>query len=321
MKDKIKNFLSEKFHLKIIPNSAEKEIKTISFPIFYPILGLFIVLIIFISLFIGLENYKTKYESVQTKIKTAKNIASENKFLKKELISLKNDTADLRNSLLLLNEYQHNVYKMLKNEDLNIQNLDIKDLNNLNLPQGGLFKSFEINNKEDLIKNIKTNLSLLEKEIPVQNKRLAEFENSLKKQKKKNRARPNIWPLVDKGEGYISSNFGPRSDPKTKQNAFHEGIDIAVWYNTPVLSTAYGKVVHVGWKGGYGRTVIVDHSQGYKTIYAHLNAYKVKKGEYVKRGDIIALTGNSGRSTGPHLHYEVIFNSQVKNPLDYIGGR
>lgn len=328
MKEKIKNFLLQKFHLKIVPDSAEKNIKTFSLTALYPVLGFLSLILILTSLFIGLGTYKIKYDSTQNQIKEAQKTAAENKSLKKELVKLKSDTDNLRNSLVMLNEYQHNVYQMLKNEDFDLKeedfklkDLELKDLDKPNLPQGGVFKSYEIKNQADLIKNIKMNLSLLKKEIPVHNKRLAKFENKIEEQKIKNRARPSIWPLADNGDGYISSHFGPRSDPKSHQNAFHEGLDIAVWYNTPVLAAAYGKVTHVGWKGGYGRAVIIDHGQGYKTLYGHLNGYKVKKGDYVKRGDTIALTGNSGRSTGPHLHYEILVNSKAKNPLDYIGGR
>jgi len=130
---------------------------------------------------------------------------------------------------------------------------------------------------------------------------------------------PKIWPLADDGGSYISSNFGWRIDPMSSQQEYHEGLDIAVWYNTPVLATAPGKVTFVGWNGGYGWSVEINHGHGYSTYYSHLNEIIVSEGEKVDKRQKIALTGNSGKSTGPHLHYEVRVNGVPKNPRKFIG--
>src|SRR5690554_4301122 len=100
---------------------------------------------------------------------------------------------------------------------------------------------------------------------------------------------------------------------------FHEGLDIGTWYNTPVLATADGKVKYAGWKGGYGYVLIIEHGFGNETTYAHLNKIKASKGENVRREQVIALSGNSGKSTGPHLHYEVRKNNIPQNPRNFIG--
>lgn len=130
-------------------------------------------------------------------------------------------------------------------------------------------------------------------------------------------ATPFGWPLKDGGEGYISSGFGFRKDPMTGERVFHEGLDIGTWYGTPVTATADGTVVFAGWQADYGRLIIVDHGYGYQTRYGHNSKIAVKPGDTIKRGTIIGYTGNSGRSTGPHLHYEVRVNGIPRDPVEY----
>ncbi len=123
---------------------------------------------------------------------------------------------------------------------------------------------------------------------------------------------PLITPIDPNSR--ISSNFGRRYDPYTKRPAFHSGVDMVAPYRTPVLSTAPGKVSFAGRRGPYGRLVEVDHGNGFKTRYGHLHRISVKKGEYVDLQQQIGLLGSSGRSTGPHVHYEVWYNGKLRNP-------
>jgi murein DD-endopeptidase MepM/ murein hydrolase activator NlpD len=127
-------------------------------------------------------------------------------------------------------------------------------------------------------------------------------------------ATPSIWPTF----GRVTSGYGWRIHPLTKIRQFHYGIDIANLKGTPVRATADGRVVLAGWQGTYGRIVIIDHGQGFSTRYAHNSTVLVKPGENVKRGQIIALIGNTGRSTGPHLLYEVWYQGKPVNPLLYV---
>lgn len=117
------------------------------------------------------------------------------------------------------------------------------------------------------------------------------------------------WPLSN---NKITSPYGTRS------RGFHSGIDLAAKTGTSVYASAGGKVVLASWYYGYGNCIVIDHGNGIKTRYAHLSAYKVKVGETVSRGQLIALSGNTGNSTGPHLHYEVIVNGSTKNPVNYL---
>ena len=116
------------------------------------------------------------------------------------------------------------------------------------------------------------------------------------------------WP----SSGRITSRFGPRWGER------HSGIDIASSIGTPIKASDGGVVRFTGWSGNYGKLVIIDHENGYSTYYGHCNTIKVKKGQRVARGDVIATVGQTGRTTGPHLHFEVRKNGVPVNPLNYI---
>jgi murein DD-endopeptidase MepM/ murein hydrolase activator NlpD len=125
---------------------------------------------------------------------------------------------------------------------------------------------------------------------------------------------PTLWPV----QGRITGSFGERTDPFSGEGAFHRGVDISSDIGTRVLAPADGVVMYADMMNGYGRAVMVDHGNGISTLYGHLSAFGVSQGEQVHRGDTLGYVGQSGRATGPHLHYEVrIFNTPV-NPHKYL---
>lgn len=125
---------------------------------------------------------------------------------------------------------------------------------------------------------------------------------------------PSVWPA----RGYLSAHFGNRRDPFTGQPDFHPGIDISTPRGTSVQAPADGVVVSTGVRGGYGNAIVVDHGFGIISRYGHLDRFNVKPGQKVRRGDVIGFVGSTGRSTAPHLHYEVWVNDQAQNPIQYI---
>jgi murein DD-endopeptidase MepM/ murein hydrolase activator NlpD len=126
---------------------------------------------------------------------------------------------------------------------------------------------------------------------------------------------PSLRPIVD---GWYSSNFGYRIDPFTGLNSFHEGIDFPAEVGTPVVAAASGKVVTAEWHPAYGKMVEIDHGNGMITRYAHASQLLVKEGDLVVRGQRIASVGSTGRSTGPHLHFEVRLNGTPQNPARFL---
>ncbi len=126
---------------------------------------------------------------------------------------------------------------------------------------------------------------------------------------------PSIRPVPG---GYLNSSFGYRIDPIDNVTRFHHGQDITVKSGTPIYAPASGVVKRAYYAGGFGNHIKLDHGNGYTTLFAHLSKIKVKHGQRVERGEIIGLTGNTGRSTAPHLHYEIHHYGEPKNPLDYF---
>lgn len=125
---------------------------------------------------------------------------------------------------------------------------------------------------------------------------------------------PSIWPT----QGFLTSGFGWRRSPFSGGGRMHKGLDISNRVGTPIWAPARGTVTFVGTDGGYGICVMIDHGNNIVTRYAHLQKALVREGQYVQRGDVIAALGNTGRSTGPHLHYEVIVGGVPVNPMRYI---
>ncbi len=125
---------------------------------------------------------------------------------------------------------------------------------------------------------------------------------------------PSLWPVI----GHLTGTFGERMDPFSGEGAFHTGVDIAAQYGDTVRVSADGIVIEAGDRAGYGRLVVVDHGFGVTTWYGHLSTFNVMVGEQLRRGDTIGNVGVSGRSTGPHVHYEVRINGAPVNPMRYL---
>lgn len=191
---------------------------------------------------------------------------------------------------------QNNLYSM-KIED------KIKDIEEL---------SSKLDDIEEIIglKNDDENLSL-EKRVDIAKMTLSEKMYLLQ-------VVPNGWPLKEKSR--VTARFGYRINPVTKKRQFHRGIDLKASRNTEVIATADGVVRYVKSKnqGDFGRVIIVTHNNGFETVYAHLQKTLSKVGDVLRKGDVLGLSGNSGRSTGPHLHYEVRQASRVYDPIYYM---
>jgi murein DD-endopeptidase MepM/ murein hydrolase activator NlpD len=125
---------------------------------------------------------------------------------------------------------------------------------------------------------------------------------------------PNLWPV----EGQVTGSFGERIDPFNGEGAFHSGVDIGSTYGTQIIAPADGLVTATENMGGYGKAIMIDHGNGISTRYGHLSGFAVTAGQRVQRGDVIGFVGESGRSTGPHLHYEVRINGTPVNPYKYL---
>jgi len=157
-------------------------------------------------------------------------------------------------------------------------------------------------------------LQAMDRDLRLLNDRSAQLEEFFRNQSTLLSSTPSIWPV----RGYLSATFGNRIDPFTSMRDFHTGIDVSTPIGTRVKAPADGVVVSCSDKGAYGNTIILEHGFGIVTRYGHLAGFNVKPGQTVRRGDVIGFVGNTGRSTGPHLHYEVWVRDQAQNPIHYI---
>lgn len=157
-------------------------------------------------------------------------------------------------------------------------------------------------------------LKQLSGDIRLEEVRQQELLQIMRKNREMLASVPSIWPI----EGFITSRFGSRSDPFSGRNELHKGLDISARTGTPVYAPAKGVVSFSGIENGYGNAILVQHGSGITTRYAHLSRRVVNEGQAVQRGDILGYVGTTGRSTGPHLHYEVLLNGVNVNPLRYI---
>jgi murein DD-endopeptidase MepM/ murein hydrolase activator NlpD len=157
-------------------------------------------------------------------------------------------------------------------------------------------------------------LRSLETEASRQEASLRELQEYFDDQKSLLASTPSIWPA----RGWVTSDFGLRLDPYSADREMHGGMDIASQHGQAVVAPSDGTVVFNGTEGGYGKVLVIDHGYGVKTRYGHLSEVFVHLGERVKRGQKVAAVGNTGRSTGPHLHYEVRVNGIAENPRKFI---
>jgi murein DD-endopeptidase MepM/ murein hydrolase activator NlpD len=171
----------------------------------------------------------------------------------------------------------------------------------------------------DLLISTTQKVDQLAAKMYVQSKSFDDVFRMAKNKEKMLAALPAIQPVSNKSLKRISSYYGYRTDPFYKVRKFHEGIDFSAPTGTPIYATGNGRVSYVHYSnGGYGNRLEIDHGFNYKTVYAHLSKFAVKKGEKVRRGQIIGYVGNTGKSTAPHLHYEVRKNNRPVNPIYYF---
>jgi murein DD-endopeptidase MepM/ murein hydrolase activator NlpD len=241
-----------------------------------------------------------------------------------EVKTLKKNNAILRDKFdQLLNQYKRLDERIA---EISSQSHDLRlkaNLEPVNVDQfvgsgGNVFEPIKISSLggyENYIDRIDSYVNSISLKVKLEKNNYEEISSSFKENEKLFEILPAIRPC----EGRIADDFGMRMHPIFRIVRMHNGIDIITDTGTKVYAPGAGVVAYVGWRGGYGLTLEIEHGFGYRTIYAHLENVKVKQGQHLQRGDFIALSGNSGKlSTGPHLHYEVRNNGIALDPRNFI---
>jgi murein DD-endopeptidase MepM/ murein hydrolase activator NlpD len=188
---------------------------------------------------------------------------------------------------------------------------------------GGInrYQNLEGYNNSNLVIETTRRLDILSKQLVVQSKSLDEIHRLAKDKEALLEAIPSIQPIKNEDVIRMASGFGYRTDPFTKKRKKHKGMDFSAKRNTPVYAPSDGVVTRADSRSsGYGKHIRINHGFGYTTLYAHLNKYNVRRGQKVKRGEIIGYVGSTGRSKAPHLHYEVFKDKVQVNPIHFYNG-
>lgn len=210
-----------------------------------------------------------------------------------------------------IGERDDNLYRVILQSD---PSLDKRQTNILNESRYD-----EINglSNEKLIKSTAMKMDLLAKQIYLQSRSFDELVGLLGKREERLLCTPAIQPIMNRDLKQLSSGFGVRVDPIYHTAKMHSGMDFTARVGTPIYATGNGRIQQAGWDSGYGNAVQINHGFGYQTKYAHMSKIKARAGQTVKRGEVIGYVGSTGKSTAPHLHYEVHVNGRPVNPALY----
>lgn len=294
----------KQYLINIIETNTEKSYSLC----FSKLKGLFLCLFLIVLFFLITLPLSQLFLKATKELKI-NHLKNENKLLQEKCLSWQTRTDSI---LLCLNK--------LKKENKKISILSSNSTSNVQYGVGGP-------ETPPILKNINTpnitktdlKLSKIENEINFLSESMLDLKSNISSRLHKIAHYPSIKPVRN---GWISSTFGKRKDPFTNKIVDHPGLDICTEIGTKVIATGAGKVIaikkeYIQFKG-YGKYVIIDHDFGYKTLYAHLSKIMVKKGQKVNRWDVIGLSGNTGKSTSPHIHYGVYYNGIPQDPYNFI---
>ena len=291
------------FSVLIIPRDKGKIFKRKISTTFLYFLSFSFVLLVLVNLFFSFDFFGEVLDRAKLS-----QLEKENKYLESKLEDLNSAILKLKGVMANLMEKEENVRMVfgLPKVDAQLREVGV----------GGPMPRQVSNQSPTVIQVQEAEIELdkLLRQVRFERENFDQIYSDLYDKKKILDHTPSIRPT----EGYISRGFGIRMDPFTGRRQPHLGIDLASDIGTPVYATADGRVSFVGRDPGLGRMIRINHLFGHTTVYAHLSRVEVKRREYVKRGEVIGAVGNTGYSTGPHLHYEVRFRGQPKNPLNYI---
>lgn len=295
---------NDKLCIMIIPHTAK--VKKFSIPSWLPkVVSIAIGLIIlFLSLFIS--NLHNSYESLKEKynIKAAQvnALKAENDKKNFQIFNLKSESDKLREKSAEID------YKLMEIDKLQ---RELEKIAGIQSPSRGklLTKTQGLQDTEST-----DELRILIDTLDLKKKELQDFIVDIEERFEYLETIPDLWPT----HGRLTSKFGMRQNPLGRGRQFHYGIDIANSSGTNIVASAKGIVIFSGYKRGYGRTVILDHENGYKTLYAHNSKVLVSVGDRVEKGQLIAKMGSTGKSTGSHLHFEIHENDKPIDPLTIL---
>jgi len=268
-------------------------------------------------LFVALSSfvfYSFSAHIVQKKEEKQLDSERKNLILQFELLNKRMSRAE--RILFKIQEQNDNTYRRILNVEAMPESMKKAGFGGVN-PYG---KYDGVLNSDLLISTAKR-IDILSKKLAVQSKSFDEIIELAKAREKKLAVIPSVLPLKKDDVQKVGSPFGMRKHPILRVRKMHKGIDLVAKRGAKIMSSGEGVVIKAGRSGGYGKCVKVDHGYGYVSIYAHMSKIKVKEGQKVKHGDLLGLVGSTGRSTGPHLHYEVTIDGKAVDPENFFDSK
>ena len=245
---------------------------------------------------------------------------------KEKILRKEND--DLKENYAVLQQRIEQLQKQMLELEIRDNNVYRSIFESTPIPDSARLKEMEKSkelqlvqrmDESELLKSLKYQLNTLSLRASYQEKSYNEIEGMIKNKEKLLAAIPAIQPVSNKDLRHVASGFGYRIDPVYKVTKFHAGLDFAAPQGTPIYATADGIVKEAGYNaGGYGNHVVINHGYGYETLYGHMYRIKTRVGQKIKRGEVIGYVGSTGKSTGPHCHYEVHKSGQPVDPVYYF---
>ncbi len=292
-----------KLTVMLIPHS-EKKIFNFQISLFTITFLTMVLAGIIVTFFISTSRYTLTKKEIEELQRVQQGSINSMKMFKIEITSLNDSVLEYKNNIkdiinLLGASQSENIFGLGGPET------EIKNITEI----------MGLNSKDDYTSELET-IKRINADITTSSKVLQNFTKFLAAREEIIQKIPNNWPII--GGGFITSTFGMRRSPFTGNWAMHQGVDISWWPGAPVRASADGQVVFSGMKGGYGRTIQIQHEYGFQTLYAHLSSISAYEGKQVKKGEIIGFLGRTGRSTGFHLHYEVRIGTKAVDPMIFM---
>ncbi|MBQ0061169.1 MAG: M23 family metallopeptidase [Bacteroidales bacterium] len=236
---------------------------------------------------------------------------ADNQRLRVQYAVLRKDLSEALKVMQEIKERDHNLYRVMVQADLMLPE---DELTEAEID----YSEFKDSTNAILLHSTEQKAERLLKHIYEQIRSFDAISLEISRETEKVQSIPSIQPVKVEDLNHLSSGFGFRTDPVTGEPKMHTGLDFAAAVGTPIYATGSGVVSFADWKSGYGNCTIIDHGYGYQTLYGHQDEILVKVGQSVKRGDLIGKVGNTGKSTGPHLHYEVMIQGRKVNPVNFF---
>jgi len=293
----------DKLTVMLIPHS-EKKIFNFQISLFTIFFLVVILSGVVVTFFISTSRYTLTKKEMEKLVSAQEGNANALRMFEEEISSLDKAVVDYKNNIkdiikLLGASQSENIFGMGGPET------EIKNLSEI----------MSLKSKSSYEDEIET-IQRINADIVASERVLENFKKFLAAREEIIQNIPNNWPII--GGGFITSPFGMRRSPFTGKLAMHQGVDVSWWPGAPIRATADGVVVFAGMKGGYGRTVQIQHDYGFQTLYAHCSSLRIYEGQKVEKGEIIAFLGRTGRATGFHLHYEVRIGTKAVDPMIFM---